>query len=108
MKTGYFLTAVFTVVLLAGDLPAAAASGPKARLFAKFDTNQNGIIDGAEVAALRKAFLAEPKGDLARYDTDHDGKLSDDEIAEIKPPGQRGNKKAGKKTYPGASPKTAN
>jgi hypothetical protein len=75
----------------------AAAAGPKARLFAKYDLNKNGIIDGDEAAAVRKDFAAEPKGDLARYDADHDGKLSDAEIALIKPPGQRDKKGGGKK-----------
>lgn len=83
----------------------AAALGPKARLFAKYDLNKNGVIDGDEVAAVRKDFAAEPKGDLARYDADHDGKLSDAEIALIKPPGQRdkkagGGKKGGGKSEP--------
>lgn len=64
-----------------------AANGPKARLFAKYDTNKNGVIDGEEIAAVRKAFAAEPKGEFARYDTNHDGKLDDAEIAAIKPAG---------------------
>jgi hypothetical protein len=77
---------------------AGAGSGPKARIFAKYDTNKNGVIDGDEVAALRKDFAADAKGELARYDTDHDGKLSDAEIAAIKPPGS---KKAGEKKVGG-------
>jgi len=68
----------------------AAAPGPKARVMAKFDTNQNNVIDGDEIAAVRTAFAADPKGDLARYDTNQNGKLDDAEIAEIKPPGQKG------------------
>src|SRR2546423_1638776 len=36
--------------------------GPKARIFAKYDTNKNGVIDGDEVAAVRAAFAADPKG----------------------------------------------
>src|SRR5476649_107196 len=69
--------------------------GPKARIFAKYDTNKNGVIDGDEIAAVRKAFAADPKGEFAAYDKDHDGKLSDEEIAAIKPPG--GGKKGGAK-----------
>jgi hypothetical protein len=84
----------------------AAAAGPKARLFAKYDENKNGVIDGAEMAALRKDFAAEPKGDLARFDTDHDGKLSDEEIAQIKPPGKGGGKKGGGKKAESASADT--
>lgn len=69
---------------------ANAGAGPKARIFAKYDTNKNGVIDGDEIEAVRKAFAAEPKGEFARYDADHDGKLSAAEIAEIKPPGAKG------------------
>ena len=74
-----------------------AALGPKARIFAKYDTNKNGVIDGDEIAAVRKAFAADPKGEFAAYDKDHDGKLSDEEIAAIKPPGGGGKAGAAKK-----------
>ncbi len=80
---------------------ASAGSGPKATIFAKFDTNKNGVIDGDEVAAVRAAFASEPKGQFARYDANHDGKLDDPEIAEIKPPGaggKKGGEKSGKKS----------
>jgi hypothetical protein len=82
----------------------AAAPGPKARIFAKYDTNKNGVIDGDEVAAVRKAFAADPKGEFARYDANADGKLDDAEIAEIKPPGQGGKK--GEKKSGGSKKKT--
>ena len=77
--------------LLAFLTPAgvSAAEGPKARLFAKYDANKNGIIDGDEIAAVRKAYAADPKGEFARYDLNHDGQLDDKEIAEIKPPGAK-------------------
>lgn len=84
-----------TLLCLPCAVYAAAGAGPKATIFAKFDTNRNGVIDGDEVAAVRKAFAEEPKGQFARYDTNHDGKLDDKEIAEIKPPGA-GGKKGGK------------
>jgi hypothetical protein len=70
----------------------AAAPGPKARIFAKFDTNKNNVIDGDEIVAVRAAFAADPKGDLARFDTNLNGKLDDPEIAEIRPPGEKGAK----------------
>jgi hypothetical protein len=94
MTSNPLLRAACGAVLLCASSTvfAAAAPGPKARLFAKFDTNKNGVIDGDEIAELRKAFAAEPKGDLARYDTNKNGKLDDAEIAEIKPPGQKGAK----------------
>lgn len=68
----------------------AAAPGPKARLFAKYDTNRNHVIDGDEIAAVRAALAAEPKGDLVRFDANQNGKLDDSEIAALKPPGQKG------------------
>jgi hypothetical protein len=85
-------TALFSSSLL------AQSPGPKARIFAKYDTNKNGVIDGDEIAAVRKAFAADPKGEFAAYDKDHDGKLSDEEIASIKPPG---GKKGGEKKSSG-------
>jgi hypothetical protein len=84
--------------------PSLAKLGPKARIFAQFDTNKNGIIDGDDVAAVRAAYAADPKGQFAVYDKDHDGKLSAEEIAAIKPPGAGGKTGAGKKT--GATPET--
>ena len=93
MKKSPFLAGLLGAVLLVGaavPVHAAAGSGPKATIFAKYDTNKNGVIDGDEVAAVRKAFAADPKGAFATYDKDHDGKLSDEEIAGIKPPGQGG------------------
>ncbi|MBI5766489.1 MAG: EF-hand domain-containing protein [Verrucomicrobia bacterium] len=90
MKKSLLLVALAT----SSALIAQPAPGPKARIFAKYDTNKNGVIDGDEVEAVRKAFAADPKGEFARYDTDHDGKLSDKEIADLKPPGA---KKAGEK-----------
>src|SRR3954462_6008392 len=98
-KTLLALASSTVVLLTAGPAIAAnSGSGPKATIFAKFDTNKNGVIDGDEIAAVRAAFAAEPKGQFARYDTNHDGKLDDAEIAEIKPPGaggKKGEKKSG-------------
>jgi hypothetical protein len=87
---------------------AAQSPGPKARIFLKYDTNKNGVIDGDEVAAVRKAYAADPKGEFAIYDVDHDGKLSDEEIANIKPPGAKkdGGKKGGGKKKADAEKKS--
>lgn len=82
---------------------AAAALGPKARIFAEFDTNKNGVIDGDEIAAVRRAFAADQKGQFAGYDLNHDGKLDDTEIARIKPPGA---KKDGEKKEKGGKKKS--
>jgi hypothetical protein len=65
---------------------AAKADGPKAKFFAKYDKNHNGIIDEDEKEAIRKDYAANPDGDLKRFDKNHDGKLDDEEIAAIKPP----------------------
>lgn len=85
---------------------AAAAPGPKARIFAQYDTNKNGVIDGDEIAAVRTAFAANPKGEFATYDRNQDGKLDDQEIAGIKPPGQGGAK--GGKSKEGSPKKSGN
>lgn len=93
-KTKLPAAALAVATLLFSTTVFAQSAGPKARLFAKYDTNKNGVIDGDEIAAVRKAFAADPKGEFASYDKDHDGKLSDEEIASIKPPG--GKKGGGK------------
>jgi len=53
-------------------------------VLAKYDTNHNGFIDGKEMDAIRKAYAADPDGELSEYDTNHDRKLSDAEIALIR------------------------
>jgi hypothetical protein len=85
----------FTLLTLLGlTLPLSAfadkASGPKAQLMSKYDLNHNGVIDGEEIAAVRKDFAADPKGALKRFDTNSDGTLDDSEIAVMKPPGAKG------------------
>jgi Ca2+-binding EF-hand superfamily protein len=112
MKKIPLLTAVIATVCTGAFLvaPASAQSlGPKARIFAKYDTNKNGVIDGDEIAAVRAAFAAEPKGQFATYDKNSDGKLSDEEVASIKPPGAkkaREKKSSGKKTKAEVTPAT--
>jgi hypothetical protein len=101
------LSAVCVVLLGLGSLPPAlAAVGPKAKIFAKYDTNKNGVIDGDEIIAVRQAFEADPKGEFASYDKNKDGKLDDAEIAAIKPPGGKkdGEKKAGGKKKTDSAP----
>jgi hypothetical protein len=87
-------SALTVLSLLALSLPlstyADKASGPKAQLMSKYDLNHNGVIDGDEIAAVRKDFAAEPKGALKRFDTNSDGTLDDAEIAAMKPPGAKG------------------
>lgn len=91
------------ICVMAGLAPATAhaakGDGPKARFFAKYDANKNGVIDGTEKDAVRKDYAADKEGDLKRFDTNQDGQLSDEELAAIKPP-------AGKKK-PDATGKSA-
>ena len=92
MKTTCIMALTFG--LLAWAVPmttfAAKADGPKARFFAKYDKNQNGVIDTDEKDAIRKDYAANPDGDLRRFDKNRDGKLDDQEIAAIKPPTGKG------------------
>jgi Ca2+-binding EF-hand superfamily protein len=69
-----------------------------AAFFAKYDKNANGVIDADEKEAIRKDYAAKPNGDLKKFDNDSDGKLSDEEIAAIKPTtGTKSGGKSGKK-----------
>ena len=103
-----FRVAALGLIATTGVFAASAGSGPKARIFAEFDTNKNGVIDGEEIAAVRKAFAAAPKGQFAAYDKNNDGKLDDAEIAAIKPPGAKkdGEKKDGGKKKADGEKKT--
>jgi hypothetical protein len=75
---------------------AQKSNGPKAKFFAKYDKNHNGVIDEDEKEAIRKDYAADPNGDLKRFDKNGDGKLDDEEIAAIKPPTGNGKKKSEK------------
>jgi hypothetical protein len=99
MKKILLLPAALGALALLAPTAAFAqkAQGPKAKLMAKYDLNKNGVIDGDEIAAVRKDFAAEPTGDLKRFDTDKDGKFSDAEMAEMKPPGGKTTDDAKKK-----------
>jgi hypothetical protein len=114
MKNSLLLSAGVCLLGLAVSSTAFAqkSQGPKAKLMAKYDLNHNGVIDGDEIAAVRKDFAAEPAGDLKRFDTDKNGKLSDAEIAEMKPPGAKSSdtkdakKKGGSKKSDGTTEET--
>ena len=67
--------------------PAQAGGGKKknkggADVLATYDKNANGKIDGEEVDALKKDFAA-GKPEVKALDTNHDGTLSDEEIAAV-------------------------
>ena len=87
-----------TAGLLALALPASVHAGGNSdkkaakkaakEVLAQYDKNGNGIIDGDEVDAVKKAYAAEPNGILKQFDTNADGKLDDTEIAAIKAGGK--------------------
>lgn len=95
MKT---IHSVLIVAFLLSAAPASFAKGKKDQRtsgtygVAKFDVNENGILDPDEIAALRSAFAA---GDTALQplDVNNDGKLDDAEIAAIKLPAPEKKKK---------------
>ena len=74
-----------------GEKKGGKANGPKAKFFAKYDTNHNGVIDPEEKEAIRKDYSGAPDGDLKRFDKNQDGKLDDEELAAIKPPSGKKN-----------------
>jgi hypothetical protein len=89
-------------VLVCPSAQAAKGEGPKARFFAKYDLNKNGVIDGKEKDAVRKDYAADKEGDLKRFDTNKDGQLDDEELAAIKPPtGKKKSEARAKKSAPG-------
>jgi len=53
-------------------------------VYAKYDANNNGILDPAEKAAINKDFAANPADMLLKlYDKNNDGKLGADEMMSI-------------------------
>src|ERR1700733_9077720 len=90
MKSKFLL---YCTALLILALPASvhAAKDPEKKaakkavkaVLAQFDTNNNGMIDGEEVDAVKKANEANPNGPLKRFDLNSDGKLDDSEIGAI-------------------------
>ena len=93
------IQSLLVLSFLLGTTPIAFAKGKKDQRtsgtygVAKFDVNENGVLDPDEIAALREAFAA---GDTALQplDVNNDGKLDDAEIAAIKlPPAEKKKKK---------------
>jgi hypothetical protein len=109
MKRAYVLTLSLCVIGFISAMPASAArsDGPRAKFFAKYDKNKNGVIDEDEKDAIRKDFAAEPEGELKRFDKNHDGKLDDSEIAAIKPPTAKKTEKGEKTGKKGKKSKDA-
>lgn len=94
--TAAFLTIALPATVHAGN-KGDKKGGKKAakEVISLYDKNGNGVIDGDEVAAVQKAYVAEPNGILKQFDTNADGKLDDTEVAAIKA-GKGGKKKKNK------------
>ena len=107
------LTLAICLIALAAPAPLFAGKGAKkgskgnpadkaeraARpgvLLRKYDTDNNGAIDGSESEALKKAFDADKTGPLKKLDANNDGTLDDTEIAAIKARHGKGKGAAGK------------
>jgi len=93
------------IIALLSGAPAAFAKGKKDDSvgatgatygMARFDVNQNGILDEDEIVNLKKAFA---EGDPAAkmLDTNNNGVLEDSEIAAVKLPPAESDKKKKKK-----------
>lgn len=72
-------------LVMPASVLAAKADGRKAKLFAKYDKNTNGVLDADEKKALQDDYAKDKEGELKAFDKDGDGKLSEEEIAAIKP-----------------------
>jgi hypothetical protein len=91
MKKSLLLLLAGALLTLASPTVAQAAKDPDKKaakqaikaVLAQYDTNKNGVIDGDEVEAVRKAYEADKDGPLKRFDINNDGKLDDTEIAAI-------------------------
>ena len=106
---GLLTVALPTSLLAGGDPDKKAQKKAVKAVLAQYDKNSNGIIDGDEVDAVKKAYISEPNGILKRFDTNSDGKLDDTEIAAIHV-GKKGGKKKKKgssTTVPAATPAPA-
>jgi hypothetical protein len=90
-------------LMMPATLWAAKADGRKAKLFAKYDTNANGVLDEEERKAIQADYDKAREGDLKSFDKDHDGKFSPEEFEGMKA-GAKGTKTGGKgKKADGAS-----
>lgn len=77
-------TVAFAVpsVSFAGKKNKTVAPTPPNPVMLKYDKNADGTLDDTEKEAIRSTF-----GELAAWDKDKDGKISEEELAEIaKPP----------------------
>jgi hypothetical protein len=104
--TSRFLLTLVTVATALFLAAPAEAGGKKAgkgaanggRFLSRFDRNQDGKLDGQEAVRLQAIYTS-----LYALDTDHNGQLSDAEIAAAKIPAG-GAKKGGGKKQPQPQP----
>jgi len=94
-RINWIVMAVLAVALGAGGASAAekakkdktaqkAPTKVPSDAYAKYDINNNGMLDPTEKAAISKDFAANPADALLKpYDKNNDGKLSADEIMGI-------------------------
>lgn len=89
------LTAIFALpspALAGGGKKGKKGNAATGRILSRFDRNHDGSLDSQEAERLKTAYSA-----LAALDTDHDGKLSDTEVAAAKVPAAGAKKGAKKK-----------
>ena len=78
--------------------PKLPQSAESAQVFAKYDTDHNGVLNVEEAAAIASAYQLNPNDPMLKpFDTNHDGKLSDKEIMAIPSPKPAAPKPAPKK-----------
>ena len=98
MTTRILPIALASVAILGLAAPAHAGKGKKkggpdtAHVLAHFDKDHNGVLEGKEATKAQAVYAA-----LATLDTNHDGQLSDSEIAAAKIPTDATGKGAKKK-----------
>ncbi len=73
------------VCLLGMVAPSAALAEKKPDIFAEYNVSHTGVLQPDEIAAIRRDYAANPDGPLKKYDVNHEGKLTDADIALIKP-----------------------
>jgi hypothetical protein len=71
--------------LLALLTPLVALAQKKPDIFAQYNVSHTGVLQPDEIAAIRRDYAANPDGPLKKYDANHEGKLTDADIALIKP-----------------------
>jgi hypothetical protein len=93
-----------SVCLLGLVAPSTALAEKKPDIFAQYNVSHTGVLQPDEIAAIRKDYAANPDGPLKKYDVNHEGKLTDADIALIKPHKHKKKIKAGDESGAPAAP----